>query len=145
MVADLAGMAALEMIQSTQYSLRTLQEISQSPSSIIDRLLCQVEGGSGGSKKQYPVGIYLFVIGGIFSAITLATTNNLDGQYDLPLKFFGAPIASYMGIGGTWLGRIQGGIIGRCYTSITMNDIKKCYLMVITISMQWMQSFQDVK
>jgi len=90
------------------------QEQPQSPSSLMDRLLCRVGGGSGGSKKEYPVGIYLFVIGGIFSAITLATTNNLDGQYNLPLKFFGAPIAIWALEGLGWeeykVGLLEGAI-----------------------------------
>lgn len=40
----------------------------------------------------HPVGIYLFLIGSIFAAITLATAGP-DSEYDLPLHFFGAPIA----------------------------------------------------
>ncbi|KAL3802536.1 hypothetical protein HJC23_012555 [Cyclotella cryptica] len=39
----------------------------------------------------HPVGIYLFLIGSIFAAITLATAGP-DSAYDLPLHFFGAPI-----------------------------------------------------
>jgi hypothetical protein len=37
------------------------------------------------------VGIYLFLIGSIFAAITLATATP-DSGYDLPLHFFGAPV-----------------------------------------------------
>lgn len=43
--------------------------------------------------NQHPVGIYLFVIGSIFAIITLATVSTEDTTYDLPLRFFGAPIA----------------------------------------------------
>ncbi|KAL7554949.1 hypothetical protein ACHAWF_018512 [Thalassiosira exigua] len=39
----------------------------------------------------HPVGIYLFLIGCLFAAITLATAGS-DSGYDLPLKFFGAPM-----------------------------------------------------
>ena len=43
-------------------------------------------------KTPHPVGIYLFLIGCIFAAITLATAGSNSG-YDLPLYFFGAPVA----------------------------------------------------
>jgi len=43
------------------------------------------------TQKDHPVGLYLFGIGVIFASITLA--NNPNGEYDLPLQFFGAPIA----------------------------------------------------
>jgi len=42
-------------------------------------------------KTPHPVGIYLFLIGCIFAAITLATAGP-DSGYDLPLEFFGAPV-----------------------------------------------------
>ena len=42
-------------------------------------------------KTPHPVGIYLFLIGCIFAAITLATAGP-DSGYDLPLQFFGAPV-----------------------------------------------------
>ena len=42
-------------------------------------------------KTPHPVGIYLFLIGCIFAAITLATAT-ADSGYDLPLHFFGAPV-----------------------------------------------------
>ncbi len=45
------------------------------------------------AKEKHPVGIYLFIIGVIFATITLATTKNENNQYDLPLQFFGAPVA----------------------------------------------------
>jgi len=35
----------------------------------------------------------MFLIGAVFAAFLLGTTENKDGQYDLPLRFFGAPIA----------------------------------------------------
>ena len=40
----------------------------------------------------HPVGIYLFLIGSIFATVTLATATP-DSGYDLPLHFFGAPVA----------------------------------------------------
>jgi hypothetical protein len=40
----------------------------------------------------HPVGIYLFLIGCIFATVTLAKAGP-DSSYDLPLRFFGAPIA----------------------------------------------------
>lgn len=43
--------------------------------------------------RQHPIGIYLFLVGAFFATITLATTSNEDGKYDLPLRFFGAPVA----------------------------------------------------
>ena len=43
-------------------------------------------------KTPHPVGIYLFLIGCIFAAVTLATAGP-DSGYDLPLYFFGAPVA----------------------------------------------------
>jgi hypothetical protein len=42
---------------------------------------------------QHPVGIYLFLLGILFATIILSTTSNENGQYDLPIRFFGAPIA----------------------------------------------------
>ena len=42
-------------------------------------------------KTPHPVGIYLFLIGCTFAAITLATAGE-DSGYDLPLGFFGAPV-----------------------------------------------------
>ena len=44
-------------------------------------------------KTPHPVGIYLFLIGSLFAAITLATAPSDSEDYDLPLHFFGAPIA----------------------------------------------------
>ncbi|KAL7468425.1 hypothetical protein ACHAXS_008648 [Conticribra weissflogii] len=40
----------------------------------------------------HPVGIYLFLLGSLFAAITLATAPPSSTRYDLPLHFFGAPI-----------------------------------------------------
>lgn len=40
----------------------------------------------------HPIGIYLFLIGSVFSVTTLATAGPNSG-YDLPLHFFGAPVA----------------------------------------------------
>ncbi len=42
---------------------------------------------------KHPVGLYLFLIGALFASITLGTTKNENNQYDLPLRWFGAPIA----------------------------------------------------
>jgi len=42
-------------------------------------------------KTPHPVGIYLFLIGSLFAAVTLATAGD-DSEYDLPLHFFGAPV-----------------------------------------------------
>ena len=44
-------------------------------------------------EKKHPVGVYLFLIGAIFASITLGTADKDNDEYDLPLKFFGAPIA----------------------------------------------------
>jgi len=44
-------------------------------------------------KNQHPIGIYLFLIGALFAVVELSTTQNINNQYDLPLTFFGAPIA----------------------------------------------------
>ena len=41
--------------------------------------------------RPHPVGIYLFLIGSVFAAITLATAGP-DSDYDLPLTWFGAPV-----------------------------------------------------
>jgi hypothetical protein len=40
----------------------------------------------------HPVGMYLFLIGSAFAAAALGTAGD-DSGYDLPLRFFGAPIA----------------------------------------------------
>ncbi|GFH46017.1 hypothetical protein CTEN210_02491 [Chaetoceros tenuissimus] len=45
-------------------------------------------------EKKHPVGIYLFLIGALFAGITLGTAKN-DDEFDLPLRFFGAPIAMW--------------------------------------------------
>lgn len=42
-------------------------------------------------QTPHPVGIYLFLIGCLFAAVTLATAGP-DSGYDLPLRFFGAPV-----------------------------------------------------
>ena len=56
---------------------------------------CKSESVDHGSKetKKAAVGLYLFIIGSVFAAIELLTTNNEDQQYNLPLRFFGAPVA----------------------------------------------------
>jgi hypothetical protein len=52
-----------------------------------DRLFCSTK------RRQHPLGLYLFGLGVIFAIAELCTTDNADGQYDLPLGFFGAPVA----------------------------------------------------
>lgn len=52
-----------------------------------DRLFCRHK------RREHPVGLYLFFLGVIFATVELCTTDNADGQYDLPLRFFGAPVA----------------------------------------------------
>ncbi len=65
-------------------------------------------------KNVHPVGIYLFLIGALFAAITLGTTKNENNQYDLPLQFFGAPVA-YWAMGEVtandyWVGFTEGAL-----------------------------------
>mmetsp|Transcript_7146 Transcript_7146/g.10501 ORF Transcript_7146/g.10501 Transcript_7146/m.10501 type:complete len:645 (+) Transcript_7146:167-2101(+) len=64
-------------------------------------------------KTPHPVGIYLFLIGCIFAAVTLATAGP-DSGYDLPLYFFGAPVAINAMKGVTsmswWNGFLQGAL-----------------------------------
>jgi hypothetical protein len=43
-------------------------------------------------QHKHPVGLYLFLIGLLFASITLSTTKNENEEYDLPLRFFGAPV-----------------------------------------------------
>ena len=57
---------------------------------ILDFVTCGLRPQPG---QPHPVGIYLFLIGALFATIELATTDNADGQYDLPLRLFGAPVA----------------------------------------------------
>ena len=45
--------------------------------------------------QQHPVGLYLFFLGVVFAAVELCTTDNANDQYDLPLQFFGAPVATW--------------------------------------------------
>mmetsp|Transcript_5038 Transcript_5038/g.7268 ORF Transcript_5038/g.7268 Transcript_5038/m.7268 type:complete len:620 (-) Transcript_5038:53-1912(-) len=48
------------------------------------------------SKTNHPIGIYLFLIGSIFAIISLSNASDddkINKKYDLPLRFFGAPIA----------------------------------------------------
>ena len=66
------------------------------------------------ARGQQPVGLYLFLLGVMFAAIELSTTDNANGQYDLPLQLFGAPIATNAIIGITWqdwkVGLLEGAI-----------------------------------
>lgn len=66
------------------------KDIEDKSYSWMDRILCR---NISSNKVKTPVGVYLFFIGVIFAIVELATTKNEDGQYDLPLRFFGAPIA----------------------------------------------------
>jgi len=61
--------------------------------SIWDKLRCRCNNSNCGDKCKHPVGVYLFLIGAVFASITLGTTKNENDEYDLPLRFFGAPIA----------------------------------------------------
>lgn len=66
------------------------------------------------STEKHPVGIYLFAIGSVFAAVALALTTNENNQYDLPLQFFGAPVA-YWAMGDItaedyWIGFTEGTI-----------------------------------
>jgi len=73
---------------------RRQRELSSSSANIVGRLLdCLTCGLRPQPGHAHPVGIYLFLIGALFATIELATTDNADGQYDLPLRLFGAPVA----------------------------------------------------
>jgi hypothetical protein len=66
------------------------------------------------ARGQQPVGLYLLLLGVMFAAIELSTTDNENGQYDLPLQLFGAPIATNAITSITWqdwkVGLLQGAI-----------------------------------
>jgi len=66
------------------------------------------------ARGQQPVGLYLFLLGVIFATVELCTTDNANGQYDLPLQFFGAPIATNALDSITWkdwkVGLLEGAI-----------------------------------
>jgi len=64
------------------------QPTSSVCSRIFQRLCCCLNPFP---KTPHPVGIYLFLLGSLFAAITLATAGP-DSGYDLPLRFFGAPV-----------------------------------------------------
>ena len=71
------------------YWLRESSSVQVSPPSVStwwDRLFCLVK------HREHPVGLYLFFLGVIFATVELCTTDNADGQYELPLGFFGAPV-----------------------------------------------------
>lgn len=66
------------------------------------------------SGEKHPVGIYLFAIGAIFASVALAITKNENDHYDLPLQFFGAPVA-FWAMGDVtsedyWIGFVEGTI-----------------------------------
>ena len=76
---------------TSQFQLQQLQ-LSQNKSlthKIWKKLFCCLNVAPS---TPHPIGIYLFLIGSIFATITLATAGP-DSGYDLPLHFFGAPIA----------------------------------------------------
>jgi len=60
---------------------------------ILERMRFRARRLKNEERRKHPVGVYLFLIGAVFAAITLATTKNENGKFDLPLRFFGAPIA----------------------------------------------------
>lgn len=66
------------------------------------------------ARGQHPVGLYLFILGVVFAAVELVTTDNANGQYDLPLQLFGAPIATNAVDSITWndwkVGLLEGAI-----------------------------------
>lgn len=66
------------------------------------------------ARGQHPVGLYLFIMGVIFATVELTTTDNANGQYDLPLQLFGAPIATNAIDSITWqdwkVGLLEGAI-----------------------------------
>ena len=63
------------------------------PSRGIERIRVQSSRRNNTERRKHPVGVYLFLIGAVFAAVTLATTKNENNQFDLPLRLFGAPIA----------------------------------------------------
>lgn len=62
-------------------------------------------------RGQHPVGIYLFLIGVIFAIVTLSTNPQ---EYDLPLRFFGAPVVTWVISDMTWedykIGLLEGAL-----------------------------------
>jgi len=86
--------ATLHPRSSISTPARTASNSSSSSSSpshfnqILKRACCCLDPFP---KTPHPVGIYLFLIGCLFAAITLATAAP-DSGYDLPLRFFGAPV-----------------------------------------------------
>jgi hypothetical protein len=77
----------------SQENLEQHQSIKdQHHSGSIQRVLsCCLVPFRSSNIRQHPVGIYLFLLGVILAGVTLATTTS--DQYELPLRFFGAPIA----------------------------------------------------
>jgi hypothetical protein len=92
-----------EAMPPLQNEVQVLRETS-----LWQRLLCLP------TPSQPPVGLYLFMLGCVFATIELATTNNSDGQYDLPLRSFGAPVAVWTLSDISWdgwrVGLLQGAI-----------------------------------
>jgi len=93
--SSIATTANAAIGSSTFSSLLAPHRSSSSPASpscfrqILKRTCCCLDPFP---KTPHPVGIYLFLIGCVFATITLATAGP-DSGYDLPLQFFGAPVA----------------------------------------------------
>ena len=66
---------------------------SSNSMSVLQRMRSRVNNSNKEGQRNHPVGVYLFLIGVVFASITLGTTDNENNEYDLPLQFFGAPIA----------------------------------------------------
>lgn len=77
-----------EPTQSSQLQTRDKSFFPSCLGKIWKRLCCCLNPSP---TTPHPVGIYLFLIGCIFAAITLATAGP-DSGYDLPLQLFGAPV-----------------------------------------------------
>ena len=91
-----AGRATFSTLSTPSPTSSQLPSRTNSPSSpppsyirqILTRACCCLNPYP---QTPHPVGIYLFLIGSLFAAITLATATP-DSGYDLPLHFFGAPV-----------------------------------------------------
>jgi hypothetical protein len=79
--------------RSTESVETTLDELRQSTASAPPSNNVRETCSCFSKIQKHPIGVYLFLIGACFASITLATTKNETDEYDLPLKFFGAPIA----------------------------------------------------
>ena len=80
-------------LQSRTSVVATAQTSTSTSSSCGSQIMCQRVFCclNPNPETPHPVGIYLFLIGCLFAAITLAMAGP-DSGYDLPLHFFGAPV-----------------------------------------------------